>query len=63
MDCEAKSTHLEINLLLKKIVFIIQIELNNYLEFNILFISRTKVLTSGRKSNGNVKAMDVELNA
>ena len=49
MDGEAKSTHLEINLLLNTIVFITQIELNNYLEFNILFISGTKVLTSGRK--------------
>ena len=54
MDSEAKSAHLFLN----KIVLIILMDLDNY--FNILFMSRTEVLTFGRKLNGKRKSMAVE---
>ena len=55
MDSEAKSAHLFLN----KTVSIIVMDLDNY--FNILFTSRTEVLTFGRKLNGKRKSMGVEL--
>ena len=54
MDSEAKSAHLFLN----KIVLIILMDLDNY--FNILFMSRTEVLTFGRRLNGKRKSMAVE---
>ena len=42
-----------------KTVSIIVMDLDNY--FNILFTSRTEVLTFGRKLNGKRKSMGVEL--
>lgn len=61
MDSEAKSTDLEKYLFINKIVLIILMDLDNYFQFNILFMSGNKVLTFVRKLNGKRKSMGVEL--
>lgn len=61
MDSEAKSTDLEKYLFINKIVLIILMDLDNYFQFNILFMSGTKVLTFVRRLNGKRKSMGVEL--
>ena len=61
MDSEAKSTDLEKHLFINKIVLIILMDLDNYFQFNILFMSGTKVLTFVRKLSGKRKSMGVEL--
>lgn len=62
VNSKIKSTHLEINLFRNKTVFIVLKNLDNYSKFNVLLMSRIKVLISAKKINEKEKTMDIEIN-